>query len=586
MIALTAVIILSARPAPCREGTEVELKQHLVSFFQRGGNFTALPESHPLRPLADLPLTATTSYQLLCGDDAMLANYYSHIYSIVMTRLNPETMTGNGLIPGAVGLEASAGTYLSPTLNSLAALELYSLHFIAFAAGEYEDSHDLLTWSRQMADATSRSFYDPSRNYFFPIDEHGYMKIMYIAGQALPLVLDGTLGTGARMRIAERFQSPELNTPLWRDMDETLIPVAYAFLSHCPEMRGILSRSTPYHSGQGSPGLWFRYWSTGPPARSEPFPRWRHISSLMHLKLLIEREDLMDPEQSEPFMANIDSLVHILESNQKTTGGYLDAINAVNRALGSVSNFSDNLKKVVDRWRSVREHRWTRLSPRLKRIMTEASKASLEELRNLKPVLSARYLENSDLLSHVTFPTRPISQNRQYEFSASIMSRGDSVSISRLYIGAGEQRWRITPDGVEVPLSPDLAPFSYTGKVSLPPTTGTGIQRVPVYFDFLLSGRRIELHHIESITLTRGHDVSLSFPSGKRLLGESLPVNIVLRYNPEHELRGLVEGAFMKELGCTPKLPARFTVKKGNDVTSLPLKISFPQSLSPGRYPF
>ncbi len=306
----------------------------------------------------------------------------------------------------------------------------------------------------------------------------------------------------------------------------------------------------------------------------------------MHLKLLIEREDLMEPEQSEAFIDNIDSLVRILESDQKTTGDYLDAINAVNRALGSVSTFSGNLKRVADRWRSVREYKWTKLSPRLKRIMTEASKEALEELKGLKPILSARYMENSNLLSRVTFPTRPISQNRQYEFSASIMSRGDSVSISRLYIGAGEQRWKITANGIEVPLSPSLAPFSYTAKVSMPPTTSTGIHRVPVYFDFLLSGRRVELHHVESITLTRGYDVSLSFPRGKRLLGGSLPVNIVLRYSPDHELRGLVEGTFMKELGCSPRLPSRFTVKKGDDVTSLPLKVSFPQNLSPGRYPF
>lgn len=586
VIALAASIIFGAYPASCREGADVELRQHLVSSFQRGGNFSALPQSHPLRPLAELPLTATVSYQLLKGDDATLSNYYPYIYRIVMARLNPETMTEDGLMPGAIGAEASAGTYISPQLNAIAALELYSLHFIAFSAGEYEDSHDLLSWSRQMADATSRSFYDPSRNYFFPLDEHGHMKIMYMAGQALPLVLDGTLGTGARMRIAEKFQGPELNTSLWRDMDASLIPVAYAFLSHCPELRGILSRSTPYHSGQGSPGLWFRYWSAGPPANSEPFPSWRHISSLMHLKLLMEREDLMDEEQSRAFMENIDSLLRVLESDQKTMDEYLNAINTVNRTLGSLSSFSDNVKSVAERWRSVREHKWSKLSPRLKRIMGEASRAALEELRSLKPVLSARYMESSDLFSRVIFPTRPISQSRQYEFTASIMSRGDSVSISRLYIGAGEQRWRITEEGVTVPLSPTLAPFSYTGKVSLPPTSGTGIQRVPVYFDFLIAGRRVEFHHIESITLTRGHDVSLGFPRGKRLLGESLPLNIVLRFSPEHEMRGLVEGAFMKELTCTPKLPARFSVKKGSDVTSLPLKVSFPKNLSPGRYPF
>ena len=51
MLALAAVIVLSADSALCSEGTEMELKQHLVSFFQRGGNFTALPETHPLRPL-------------------------------------------------------------------------------------------------------------------------------------------------------------------------------------------------------------------------------------------------------------------------------------------------------------------------------------------------------------------------------------------------------------------------------------------------------------------------------------------------------------------------------------------------------
>jgi hypothetical protein len=585
-IALAAVMALSAYSATCRGQAELEMRQHLVSFFQRGGNFSALPESHPLRPMAELPLTATMSYQLLKDDEATLSYYYPHLYRLVMRRLNPENMTANGLVPGGIAAEIAAGTYISPTLNALAAIEVYSLHFIAFAAEEYEDSHDLLTWSRQLADATTRTFYDPSRNYFFPLDEHGYMKIMYMAGQALPLVLDETLGTGARTRIAEKFQGPELNMNLWHNMDESLVPVAYAFLSHCPEMRGILSRSTPRNPRPGQPSLWFRYWAAGPPAQSDPFPSWKHVSSLMHLKVLIEREDLMDAEQREIFMPNIDSLLLVLERDPKTTDEYIQAINTVNRALGSVSSFAENIKTVANRWRSVREYRWSDLSPRLKRIMNEAIAASIKELNDLKPVLSAKYMEKSDIFSRVVFPTRPISQSRQYEFSAAIMSREDSVSISRLYIGVGEQRWRITADGEEVPLSPEMASFSYTGKVSLPPTMGTGIERVPVYFDFLLSGRRVELHHAESITITRGHDVTLSFPDGKRLIDGSIPVNVILRYNPERQMRGTVEGIFMKELECSPKLPARFTIKKGDDVTSLPLKVSFSPTLSPGRYPF
>jgi hypothetical protein len=588
----TAVIVISAlfvlpsgRAARC-EGVEVELRQHVVSFLQRGGDPSTLPQSHPLRPLAALPLTATTSYQLLGDDEATLSTYYPHIYRIVMARLNPENATENGLIPGAIGGEASAGAFLSPTLNALAALEIYSLHFIAFAAGEIEDSHDLLSWSRQLSDAATRSFYDPSRNYFFPLDDRGYMKIMYHAGQALPLVLDGTLGSGARLRIAEKFQGPELSMHLWREMGDDLIPVAYAFLSHNREMGRVLSRTNPLQLCHGSPGTWFRYWAAGPPVQRGIFPSWRHISSLMHLRLMLEREQLMEPEKQAIFAANVDSLAGILASDIETTRDYVRAINTVNRTLGSVSDLSNNLKTVENRWRSVREYNWSRLSPRLKRVIAEASKAALDELRCLKPILSDRYLERSDLVSRVIFPSQPIGQSRQYEFSASLMSTGDSLSISRLYIGAGEQRWRITADGAEVPLSPMLPPFTYTGNVALPPTMGTGIQRVPVYFDFLLSGRRVELHHVESITLTRGHDVSLGFPRGKRLLGESLPINIVLRYSSDQDLRGTVEGVFMKELQCAPALPARFAVKKGNDVTTLPLTVSFPQTLSPGRYPF
>jgi hypothetical protein len=195
-------------------------------------------------------------------------------------------------------------------------------------------------------------------------------------------------------------------------------------------------------------------------------------------------------------------------------------------------------------------------------------------------------MERSSLISRIVFPSSPVSRSRQIDYTASLLCRADSLSISRLYLGIGEQRWKITEDGTSIQLSPRLEPFIYQGVLSLPPTTGTGIHGLPVYFDFLVNGRRMELHHLESITLTEGYDVSLTFPKGKRLTGESISLNVIVRLRPDHRVQGRVEGRFMKELRCAPELPARFALQEQADVTTLPLTISFGEEIPPGEYPF
>ena len=96
----------------------------------------------------------------------------------------------------------------------------------------------------------------------------------------------------------------------------------------------------------------------------------------------------------------------------------------------------------------------------------------------------------------------------------------------------------------------------------------------------------MELHHLESVTLTEGYDVTLSFPRGKRLTGGSVTLDVTLRVHAEHNMQGRLEGTFMKELQCSPELPARFMLRERTDVTTLPLTVSFGGGLSPGNYPF
>lgn len=582
-IVLFAAVAISAAPPDPLAKSEVELRQHLVSFFQRGGSLEALPSTHPLRPLARLPLTATTSYMLLGDDEGMLSRFYPEISRIVFDRLDRDNLTDAGLLPGSAAAGDISEIYLSPTMNALACIELHCLHLIAFRIGEYEDAFELLSWSNRMAETTTRSFYDPSRNFFFPLGSDGYLRIRYDAGQALPLLLDRTIGSGARNRIAEKFRNPEIGARLWEETaDDALKPVIACLLRSVPEI-GHLMRQPPV-TMNGS--AWARFWAESASRPGGFFPPSHHVSSLMHLVHLLEQESIMEQEVFGPLEADTDSLVAFLRSGTPDIDSYIRAIGTVNRLLGFVSQFSSNIESTVDRWRVVREYGWSRLSPRQRRILKESAKSSLEELRLVKPVLSGRFMEWSSLTSRIVFPSNPVSRSRQIEYTASLLCRTDSLSVSRLYIGIGEQRRRITEDRTSIPLSPSLDPFTYRGVLSLPPTTGTGIHRLPVYLDFLVNGRRLELHHLESVTLTEGYDVSLTYPEGKRLTGESISLNVILRLRPDHSIQGRVEGTFMKELQCSPELPSRFVLREQTEVTALPLTISFGDDLPPGQYPF
>jgi hypothetical protein len=109
---------------------------------------------------------------------------------------------------------------------------------------------------------------------------------------------------------------------------------------------------------------------------------------------------------------------------------------------------------------------------------------------------------------------------------------------------------------------------------------------LPVFFDLLADGKRIEIHTIEDVSLTGGFDVSLHFPDGQRLAESPLPVQVVIRYQPEHTVQGIARGAFLKDLRTSPPLPSRFLIKEESDFTTLPIEITPTHSISPGRYPF
>ena len=582
ILLFTAVAIV-ATPSDSPSGSEVELRQHLVSFFQRGGSLEALPATHPLRPLARLPLTATVSYLRIGEDEGMLSRFYPEISRIVFDRMDQDNLTEASLLPGSAAAVDVSDIYLSPALNALACLELHCLHLIAFRVGEYEDAFELLSWSNRMAEATTRSFYDPSRNFFFPLGSDGYLRIRYDAGQALPLLLDRTIGSGARNRIAEKFRNPEIGARLWEETaGDAVQPVIACLLQSVPE----IGRATRQPSFTTKGMVWARFWEESASRPGGFFPPSHHVSSLMLFVHLLEREAIMEPEIFEPLEADADSLVAFLGSGTPDIDSYIHALGTVNRLLGFVSKFSSNIESTIERWRVVREYGWSRLSPRQRRVLKESARNAFEELRLVKPILSGRFMERSNLASRIVFPTSPVLRSRQIDYTASLLSRSDSLSVSRLYLGIGEQRWKLTEDGTSIPLSPRLEPFTHRGVVSLPPTTRTGIHRLPVYLDFLMGGRRVELHHLESITLTEGYDVSLTFPEGKRLTGESISLSVIVRLRPDHSMQGRVEGRFMKELRCAPELPAQFVLQEQTDVTTLPLNVSFGEELPPGQYPF
>jgi len=590
----------SARVAPVLP-QDAALKQELVSFLEGQTQPNALSPGHALSPLRSCPLLATTAYLLFENDPTLLKKYYPDISRSVMQLFAEGNVTNGGLVRGMPGTPPAAGAALSVGLNALADLELYSLHLIASKTGEYEDALEFLAWSHSLSDLITQSFYDPRRQCFYPVADDGKFITTYGPGQLLPLILDRTLGPDARGRIASAYLdrstisealklkrpgAPEpWNDPLMRftmlDLLAEALPAdGEPFVALRASAEGSASGTAPEQAP------WIGYWRDGRLIPNRLFPRWKTASSLVNLTLLFEREGLVPPKELAGLRSGVDSLVAVFSGGKMTLESYQNATGVVNNLLAWISRFTELLDSSKERWRVLDEVKWLRLSPRTKRLITETLATSRPDLARAKADLSTRFERDCGVVFRIEVPERPIQPGRAINFAASLRTVRDTLVASQFYVQVGENRWRMMESAQVVTLAPGGAPLSYEGKVSLPPATEPGIITLPSAIDFLSAGRRVEIHRVVSVALTKEYDVALDMPEGRRIAGRPVPVRISLTYKTDHDIQGTVEGTFLREFVTKPPLPARFLMSKDSERTDLTLTVAPKGLVSPGRYPF
>ncbi|UCF05547.1 MAG: isoamylase early set domain-containing protein [bacterium] len=601
---LTAAAIICSGRAMAQETdnpTEITLRRYLLSFIQSGSAPGTIPASHSLHALSKAPLLATTSYILLENDPTLMSRFYEDITRIVMEELGEDILTGKGLIWWQ--LPGGRRPVLSPSVNALAAIELYALHLMAAGISAHEDAIELLTWSRNLSEATTKTFYRPQKAGFYAIDDAQQYIDLYEPGLLLPLIRNRNLGMQTRILIMRRYN--EMSRVLKRTTgmlshtggiwDEPLLrPVVLDLLSTTPDMPSefmelladevdpILQRTPP--GAVSRP--WLELWTSQPCHRRNLFPQWAAISSLIQLSLIIERESLQEKEKIARFRGDVDSLAAGLASVSLDLPSYMKTIGTANRLLANLSRMTAVINDPSKRFTVLDESKWNRISPRTRRLIREACFESKNELMHAKALLADALRNGTGISAEITLPQRPIRIGQSIEYRMRLRSSQDSITISRAYLQVGESRMTLTGEGERIALSPFTGPFDYTGSFSLPPRQEPGLVTLPVFFDLLADGKRIEMHTIEDVSLTGGFDVSLYFPDGRRLAESPLPVQIVLRYQPDHTVQGIARGAFLRDLRTSPPLPARFLIKEETDFTTLPIEIVPTRSISPGRYPF
>jgi hypothetical protein len=578
------------------------LKQHLIDFLGGGNQPGLASSSRALSPLRSYPVTATTAYLLLENDPALLRKLYPEISGMVMPLFAEANVVAGGLVKGMPGASQEPPEVLSPGFNALAALELYSLHLIAWKTGAYEDALEFLAWSNSLADLVTRSFYDPARACFFPIDGKGRLVTTYCGpGQLLPLVTDRSLGPAARARVAEEYRVRCANPPQVRQksikradpwdnplMQQTMLDI----LGGAIPPDGDLYQSLRASAGLAIPAAgqersaWIEYWRDNRFVPGHLFPRWRSISSLVNLTLLFEREGLVQPKELAALRGAVDSLAAGLSSETMTLDAYKAFTGTVNRLLSRIARFSDLLDQPKERWRAFDNVKWLRLSPRIKRLVKDGLASSRSELSDAKVELSGRLERERGLVFRIALPERPIPAGRAVQFTVSLQALRDTLVASQLYLQIGGNRWKMMESAKVVTLTPGGPPLLYEGSMALPPTLEPGIVTLHPSIDFLHEGGRIEIDRVESIALTKQFDVTLELPEGRRIKSKSVPVEISISYRGDRDIQGTVEGTFLREFATSPPLPSRFLVSKDSARTDLRLTVGPKGVIAPGRYPF
>ncbi|MDD4857161.1 MAG: isoamylase early set domain-containing protein [Candidatus Krumholzibacteria bacterium] len=594
-------LALAGSSAAAAQTQEAVLKKQLISYLEGMDQPETNAPAQALSSLRVHPITATTAYLLLYSDPVLLKKFYPDISRTVMQLFSQANTTDDGLVRAASGAPAGTGASLSPGLNALAALELYSLHLIAWKAGAYEDALEFLAWSNSLSDAVTQRFLDPRRHCFYPINGNGKFAAAHEPGQLLPLILDQDLGPDTRGRIASEYLERNASSPEakltrflaydpWDDpaMRFVVVDLLAGTLPADGELLTALRASAESSMPEAAPlqRPWIDFWRDDHLICERLFPPWKTISSLVNLMLLFEREAFVEPKELEELGDGVDSLVAMLSEERMSVESYQAATSGVNRFLAKMSRFSELLESKKERWRVIDETKWLTLSPRIKRLITETLAGSLPELGRFKADLSSRLERDGGLLFRLDLPEGPVSGGRPIPFTASLQTLRDTVAASQPYVQIGDMRWKMMESDKVVTLTGGGAPLVYEGTMTLPPTAEPGIITLPSIIDFAHDGGRIEIHRIGSVALAKQYDAELDLPKGRRIGNSPVPVDIALTGKSDHDIRGTVEGTFLREFVTAPPLPAHFIAKKDSERTDLALTIAPKGIISPGRYPF
>jgi len=576
---------------------ETALRSQLVAFLESGKAIGELPGDHPLRALARYPVAATTAYLLFEENPELLRKYYPSVTRLALERFADENLTENGLL--ASGAPSGGATApLSPGLSALAAADLYSLHLMAWRSGNYEDALDFLAWSKRLSGTVTATFFDPQAAAFYPVDADGKRIPNLTPSALLPLVTDDLLGARRTAQVIDTFaaRAPGLsetralrgdpwNDPLVRpvilDLLSGVIPPGSAHFAALADAAARGGRETA-----PAQAVWMDFWRGNPALRMGLFPGWRTISTLTNLTLLLEHEALVVPKEMAPLRAGVDSLATALSARSMTLDSYASAMATANGIILRASRIRELIPSRKESWRVIDPIKWRQLSPRARRLVQEGLLSSVDDVKSAKVELSEKLGRSAGVVLSVELPRAPVPLGSEIEFTARLESARDTLELSDATIQIDERRWDMIALGRAARLVPGGPPVSYRGSFALPPGAEPGVVPLHILADLLSQGRRIELHGSESVALAPEYDVSFELPAG-RLIGETpAPIDIEVHLAPRYDVRGTVEGTFLRELGTAPALPAAFLFKAGSESTKLSLRVSPKTRLAPGRYPF
>jgi len=600
-VPLLLAIFLACGPGRAEAAPQDErLAGALAARLGRAPGGSAPGGFNPLESLDRYPLTAVSTYLLLGDDPNLMRSLYPRIQSAVTDLFAPARLTGPGLLTGDADESLGSGGPLSPALNGLACAELWSLHLVAWKTGAYEDALEYLAWSRRLSATVTQSFYVPERHGFYPMGGSGLPLPIETPAQLLPLVTDETLGLAARTRISSSFaarigeasaagRAPFEESGMWSD--PLARPVVLDLLSTVPGARGSLGETVAgILSGDAAAddpakALWIDFWRSNPSRRRGLFPDWSDYSAFVNLVLLLDRESVAVSGEMSALEAGVDSLGRALAPRTLDVEAFAQRIATINRLMSRIERFASLLAQPKERWRVIEEAKWRRMSPRTKRLVSETCPVALAELVGVKARLAERLEAGTGIAFALSLPEDPVLKGEPVAFTAVLESPREALSISDAVLRIGDLAWTVVERGAAASADPGT-PLRFTGTLALPPLEEPGVVPLSASLEVGTAGRRMELRRRESVVLVPPYRVSIDLPEGRRFGRGPLPVAVTVRHRLDHDIRGTVEGTFMKELETTPALPARFLASASRDRTDLVVAVSPKERLSPGRYPF